>query len=308
MIWPYSNSVWSVGLMMMTPLKPSSSDVLAGFQFAAGAFQAHHRRDAQGPRHDGGVGGLAADVGGKTKHDFPIQLRRDGRAQIVADDDARLLEFFEIHLLLAAHQIIQDAGGDVPHVGGALAQVIVLNGGERGGIFLGDDMEGVLGVDLFVLDVADDFIQQRAVFQHQQMGVKDAAFLGPHAGADLALDFKDFLPGLDQRLFEPVDFLRQFRIGQFALGYGRVRPAEHKDLPPANSRRNGNAPENFLALVRRLWHGQSLHGTGGFEKSFLSGPNLPPEPEKPRSDLAIVPAKPVLIEKSLAIMPGIPIH
>ena len=207
MSWPYSNSVWSVGLTMRTPLNPSSSAYWPVSSCVAGVLQADHRRDAQRPRHDGGVRGLAADIGGKAEHVALVQLRGVGRRQVVADDDARLLEVAQVDLLVQAEQIVQHARGDVAHVGGAFAQVIVLDGRQRGGVALGDGVEGVFGVDLLLLDHAHDFVEQRAVFQHQQVRVEDAAFLGAHALADLALDFEDLVPGLDQRAFQPVDFL-----------------------------------------------------------------------------------------------------
>ena len=49
------------------------------------------------------------------------------------------------------------------------------------------------------------------------MRVENAAFLGAHAFDDFLLDSEDLLPGLDQRLFETIDFLRQFHIGQLTL-------------------------------------------------------------------------------------------
>ena len=190
-------------------VEPIEQRVLAGLQLLAGVLQAHHRRDAQRPRHDGGVRGLAADVRGKAEHVALVQLRGVGGRQVVADDDARLLEVAQIGFLLQAQQVVQHARGDVPHVGGALAQVIVLDGRQRRGVALGDGVEGVFGVDLLLLDHAHDLVDQRAVFEHQQVRVEDAAFLGAHAFADLALDFQDLVAGLDQRPFEAVDFFGQ---------------------------------------------------------------------------------------------------
>ena len=95
----------------------------------------------------------------------------------MADDDARLLEVAQVGLLLQAQQVVQDARGHVAHVGGALAQVFVLDGGQGGGVTLGDGVEGVFGVDLFLLDDAHDLVKQRAVFEHEQVRVEDAAFL-----------------------------------------------------------------------------------------------------------------------------------
>ena len=56
-------------------------------------------------------------------------------------------------------------------------------------------MERVFGVHLLLLDHSDDFVEQRAVFQHQQVGVEYAAFLGSHGFADLPLNLQNLLAG-----------------------------------------------------------------------------------------------------------------
>ena len=66
--------------------------IIARLHFLARVLQSDHGRDAQRPRHDGRVRGLAADVRGEAQHVFPVQLRGLGRRQIVRNDDARLDE------------------------------------------------------------------------------------------------------------------------------------------------------------------------------------------------------------------------
>ena len=239
--------------------------VLAALQLAAGVLQADHGGDAQRARHDGGVRGLAADVGGEAQHVALVQLRGVGGRQVVADDDARLLEVAQVHLLLEAQQVVEDARGHIPHVGGPFPQVIVLDGGQRGRVALGDRVEGVFGVDLLLLDHPHDFVEQRAVLQHQQVRVKDAAFLGAHACADFALDLEELLAGLDQRPFQAVDLLRQLRLGQLRVCrcWAGARPRhEDEPRPPGTPRGNRNAAETHLALMRRLWHGRYLAESG----------------------------------------------
>jgi hypothetical protein len=102
------------------------------------------------------------------------------------------------------------------------------------------------------------------------MGVKNTAFLGAHAIANLALHFEDLLAGLDEGAFEAVDFLMQMFIADFVLGDRAMCAAEHKDFAAANPCGNGNTPKHFLTLVGWLWHGQSLHGTRGIEKIFFN--------------------------------------
>ena len=76
--------------------------ILAGLQFLAEGLQAHHRRDAHRPRHNGGMRSLAADIRGEAEHELPVQLRRGGGIQIITDDDARLGDFLEVDLIAAA--------------------------------------------------------------------------------------------------------------------------------------------------------------------------------------------------------------
>jgi hypothetical protein len=117
-------------------------------------------------------------------------------------------------------------------------------------------MKGVLGVDFFVVDVAHHHVEEGAVLKDEQVGVKDAAFVGAHAGADLALDIEDLLAGFDERLFQAVDFLRDFRVHEFALGDGGVGAAHDDDSAAANSHGDGDAAENLLTFLGRLWHEQ----------------------------------------------------
>ena len=99
----------------------------------------------------------------------------------MADNDAGLLEMPQFSLFLQAQQIVQHARRHVPHVGGALSQVFVLDGGQGGGVAFGNRVEGMLRVNLLLLDNAQHLVQQRAVFEHQQMRIEDAAFLRAHA-------------------------------------------------------------------------------------------------------------------------------
>src|SRR5262245_21717857 len=66
--------------------------ITAVVDIATGRMQSNHGWNAQGPRHDGGVRCLAAHVGREAEHELFVQLRRLCRTQIIADDDARLLE------------------------------------------------------------------------------------------------------------------------------------------------------------------------------------------------------------------------
>ncbi len=59
-------------------------------------------------------------------------------------------------------------------------------------------MEGGLGVDLLLPDHADDFVHEHLVFEHQQVRVKNVAFLRAHVLDDAALHIGDLLARLDK--------------------------------------------------------------------------------------------------------------
>ncbi len=157
--------------------------------------------------------------------------------------------------LLNAQQVVQHAGGHVPHVGGALPQILVFDGGQGSGVALGNHVKGVFGVDLFLLDYPHDLVEQSAVFKHQQMRVENAAFLGAHAFAHPALHRENLLPRLHQRLLQPIDLFRQVLVRQLASGDAWAGPAQHQDFPTAYASRNRDAPETLFSFMLGVWHG-----------------------------------------------------
>ena len=61
------------------------------------------------------------------------------------------------------------------------------------------------------------------------MRVEDAAFLGAHAFAHLALHLQDLLAGLDQGALQAVDLLGHFLLRNMALADRGPRTAHHED-------------------------------------------------------------------------------
>src|SRR3954468_19094073 len=78
--------------------------VLPGLQGTAGIFEPNHRWNPERARHDRRVRSLAADVRSETEHVPFVQLGRIRRGEIVADDDARLLQMTGVHAGLEAKQ------------------------------------------------------------------------------------------------------------------------------------------------------------------------------------------------------------
>ncbi len=109
-------------------------------------------------------------------------------------------------------------------------------------------MKGELGVDLLLADQPDDLLDKHAVFQHQQVRVKNVRLRRAHAGGDAALHLGDLLAGLDERLLETADLLDHLAVGQFAPRDDVAGAAEDKNFPAANTGGNGDAAIHFLSL------------------------------------------------------------
>ena len=90
-------------------------------QFITRILQSDHGGNVERPRHDGRVRSLAADVGGESEHEFFVQLRRRGWTQIVADQDARLVQMVQVEGVADFEQVVEHAPGKVAQIGGALA-------------------------------------------------------------------------------------------------------------------------------------------------------------------------------------------
>ena len=111
-------------------------------------------------------------------------------------------------LLLDVEQIVQHAAGEVAQIGGAFAEIFVLDGFQHGDVAVGRGVKGVVGVGLLLADDFDDLLDEHAVFEHQQVRVKNIRLGGTHRLGDAALDFGDLLAGADERLLEALDFRR----------------------------------------------------------------------------------------------------
>src|SRR6267142_5584976 len=90
------------------------------------------------------------------------------------------------------------------------------------------------------------------------MRVENASLVGAHAGAHLSLHVQELVPRLSQRSFQAVDLLRQGCLRQEPPGNRRARSIQNENLPAAHSGRNRYAPESYLSLRQRFWHGPFL--------------------------------------------------
>ncbi len=126
----------------------------------------------------------------------------------MADDNTGFLQVSEVDLFVPPHEVVQHPRRNVAHVRRPLAEVFVLDRAERFGVLIRHLLKGELGRDFFLGDDAVDLVDQRRIFQHQQMGVEYAGVLGAHALIYLALNFENLPSGLHQGLLQTLDLLR----------------------------------------------------------------------------------------------------
>jgi len=86
-------------------------------------------------------------------------------------------------------------------------------------------------------DRALDLGQQHRVIEHVQVRIEEAGVAGAEAFGDFALDLLDFVPGVQERLFEALKLGRDFGRGKLnAREVVFLGGAEDKDSPAANAR------------------------------------------------------------------------
>ena len=223
--------------------------VIPVLQQFARVLQPDHCRDAKGARHDGRVGGAATDVRRESENILAIHLRGLRRSEIVRDDDAWLGELPQINGVGLAKKMPHHPCADIAHVRGAFAEIFILNLGERGTITLGDGVERVFCVDLFLFDHAHDFVNQRRIFQHEQVRVEDAGLTGAETLGELALNFLKLLACLDERVLESAYLAGDFCVRDGALLDSVMRLIENEDLTFAHASGHRDAPEDRLTSV-----------------------------------------------------------
>src|SRR6266496_2896882 len=109
-------------------------------------------------------------------------------------------------------------------------------------------MESELRIDLLGLNHPDHFIQQRAILQHEQVRVENAALRRPHSLTDPPLHFEQLMAGLNQTSFQAVDLVLQFRLRELTFADARTGTVDHQNPSAANAGRNRYAPEALLSL------------------------------------------------------------
>ena len=98
---------------------------------------------------------------------------------------------------------------------------------------------------------ADDFVNDDAVFEHEQVHVKQIALVRAHVGRDPVLDFLDLGARLDQHLLEAFDLHRDFIVRQFAARDEVTDAVQHENFPATNAGRYGDAAKHLFTLGLR---------------------------------------------------------
>jgi hypothetical protein len=173
----------------------------------------------------------------------------------VADDDRRFFDMAQVYFRFQPEQIVQDPRRHVAHIRGTLTQIIIFDCGKGGGVALGHAVKSMLRVHLVVLNRPHDFIQERAILQHQQMGVENARFLRAHRRHHLVLHRLNLGARFRNGALESIDLLRNFRFSHRPLSGRWTAAPNHEHLSAAYSGRNRNAPKCPLSVARSFGHG-----------------------------------------------------
>ena len=169
------------------------------------------------------------------------QVRRGDRRKVAA---------------ILAHEIPDDAAGDVLDVERPLAQVGIVDFAERFRVLAGHLAEDVLHRAEVFLKGAEDLVDEGAVFHHQQVRVEDAGIMRADGFGDFLLQLGDLLASGEQRHLEALDLAGDGRLLDAQLQRFVVLRAVHEDGAAGNARRDAHAVEaHFLARRRHLSDG-----------------------------------------------------
>ena len=111
-------------------------------------------------------------------------------------------------------------------------------------------MEDVFDVPAFELELAQDFVDQGAVFDDEQVGVEDAGVLGADRFGDPLLHFEDLLAGEQQGGLEAGQFAGQFGFFDLPGGEFLVLGPDDAHGAACDAGRNAHTLEpTFTALL-----------------------------------------------------------
>ena len=189
------------------PRRPVDDDDVPRLGLRRDLLEPHDSRDLVGPGHDGGVGGLAAHVGGESLDLLHLHLHRIGRREIAGNDDGVIADPRD-GLVMDPGQVSQYSLPGVLHVADPLAQVLVIDLAEDVAILVEGHPQGPLGIDPLVLDVLDRLPDEHLVLEDHDVDVEDVEGFQALLVLELALDLQQLVLGVLEGLAEPADLVR----------------------------------------------------------------------------------------------------
>ncbi len=240
--------------------RPVYDDDVPCFCLRGDLLEPHDSRDLVGPGHDGGVGGLAAHVGGKPLDLLHLHLHRIGRREIAGDDDGVVADPRD-GLVMNPGQVSQYSLPGVLHVADPLAQVLVVDLAEDVAILVEGHPQGPLGVDPLLFDVLDRLPDEHLVLEDHDVDIEDVEGFQPFLVLELALDLQQLVLGVLDGFAEPADLLRdQALVLDLVTGDGGI------DAPDQVGHPDGHPGG----------HAESLQDNGSFGISGVhaASPNL----------------------------------
>ncbi len=215
-------------------------------QIGASVARAHHRRNPQAARQNGGVRQRAAILGDKRQH--ALMLHQDGirRGQVIGHHDPSFQPgshqlgidgIVEIGRVLGQQNPL-DPPHDVVNILLAGAQVGIVHVIEHLRQRIALDFQRPFGIAVVGADQPYRRLGEGGVLQHQQMGVDEGGDIARRRGWNSHPDIPQLLPGYGQAIQEPLDFIlddgvRDGELGDFRLvAFQQIGPADR--IPPGN--------------------------------------------------------------------------
>ena len=214
-------------------------------------LDADDRRDVERAGHDRGVAGAAALFRDKGEHAAVMQAGGVGRSQVARGDDMGLGGLPDA-FGLGAEQLIEHAARHVPDVRRPLAQEVVVHLLEDLDVALGDFLEAELDVEAAAADFLADVIDERDVFEDEQVRVEDRGLGFVELAGDVVAQLGDLLTGRQQGGLQATDL--GFGVGDLLAGDDGHAAHERVGGTTGDAGGGGDAPEAYLGPMVSSLH------------------------------------------------------
>ena len=235
--------------------KPIEQGHASAFELLSHVVQSHDRRNAEGARHNRGMGGAASEVRCDAEDAMPVHRRRVRGCEIVGDKNVRFTwkrhRFWRLSL-----QIANDAAHDILNVQGAFAQIRIVDFAQCLCVAAGDFLEDRFDLDQIGLKLAQDFVDQRSIFDHEQMGIENPRVFCPNGFRNPLLHLENLHSRLHESGFETRNFGANLRGVDFIADDFLKFVAHDLHNAASNSGRDPNTSEPRFAFFPVATHSQ----------------------------------------------------